>query len=1496
MRGQLTAIALIMWLGCGTAEMACGQTAPAFLRVEGDWTKNEGVRSLEQHLQFANEAVSYGLTYDISIPPDLPPNRCTSGQWAWKIGHVTLGMPAPISANWYTQSFLAIHVDGVSLHDIPATFRAVRQAGPSVLAEGVWETPKGPVHLRLLLRSGDDKLLMQVMLPPQSKAQRLEVKLNAYPQGFPEPRSRRAATATDDMAANARIDLLALKEPWALLYDELYDKEDRGGGPCALVCVPDEVQSAVTGLGPYAVMTTLKAKPGSRKITVGLWDFTGNRDVADARKYLRDAGRMIADDLAEVARADWQKGVPPVRLPQEYARQLAERSKDRRRPTAYDAMTREIVTPHVKLACPLAAGPVRVLVVGPRWHQRETVELAQRLDMNYDTVSFSGADTLIDPRSLYLYNSYHVYGYPRKNEVDVLYDLSAKLAAERDCIVLTGIVPSVLPPGTRQDIVEQVRAGKGLLLFGDAKKFLGELGKKLETVPWQPDVVPLDQLPGIAKLVAEKRPVWSAYQLGKGRVLVFHYSTGNRATRLALTPGLSYEDPDVLGYYDYYHSLVAAGVLWAAGREPLAKVQADNGNKITVDARRDLSGVTIEVMAHDPARGIRERWQSEALIDLPKGRSTQALKPLGPATGPCFVTVWLKREGKVLAWATSCVDRGTQEPRIAEVRVEQTVLEPGDKLSGTAKLSGLPAQARVELELRDSLDRLLARSQVAPKTPVVDFSLPIGQPVTILHVLRVRLLGGGKLLDQRLSYITVPDRSIDDFHFLAWSDGQNHAVRHHINRVLAAGGVDWIDNTGLTGGDAHRAQVYCRNAARYGLASIPYITRIASMQETGRERRPCLHDPRHLKPWTAGLEERAGGSRPYGPPGYTLGDENFLVRRKLDVCTAPPTLAAFRSWLEEQYGSLERLGEAWQLNIAGWDKVMPATFEEVKDTPAHWPRWADHRRFMDQTLTQAHALGRAAIRQADPQARVGFDGVFSLDSWHGYDFYGLCQACDLVQVYALRNPQIEYLRSWHLPDSIRGSWYNHIGNRDETSAKRLAWHLLFHDFNSSWYWTSYNTGPAMLFPDLRPTPQFVWMQQSIDEIKAGIGKLLLHAQRQQDGIAVHYSQASVHAGTLTERNHAQAQWGFAQAVEDLQLQYDMLAYAQIEQGKLAEYKMLLMPASSALSAAESKAIRQFVEKGGTVIADTLPGILDEHCRLLDKRQLDDLFGVTRSGLPEREGATIQLSHADLETQLPLVAFDKKLKAAGAKPWGSADKVPAVLVHQVGKGRAVLLNAAIETYGSLHNTRTAGPLLTLLRRLLALTNIRPSVTVTAGNAAADACEVVRFMDGSIEYVTLVRDNHVAGLEPEEVSIQLPRAAYVCDVRERKSLGKTGRLQTRLVPGEPKVYALLPYAVGAIKVTPVAATVDAGQMAVFHVELELGGAEPAGSHCLRVEVLTPTGQPVRHYAQNVLTESPAAHVRIPLALSDTPGTWSLRATDVASGRSASVSFLVRRPQSE
>jgi len=1474
----------------------------ALLRVHGGWEKVDAGRLLKQEFRFANDLVAYGLDYSVEIPAGTPPGKCVPRGDQARGKLIALGMSSPAKPNWYYQSFIGIQVDGMSLHDIPGEFREVRQFGPDALLEGTWATPKGPVHLRLLLRSRDDKLLVQVALGPETEAKRLEVSLSAYPQGFDEPRKRRLATASRDVEAPASVVLDKAKERWALLYDELLQTVKTAAGPCGVVYVPDELDTAVVGLGPYNVRTTFRGKPGGRKITLGVWDFTPQHEAAPVRRYLVESGPTIVDDLALVAETDWLAGpVPATRITPARMEELAKAAQIRRRPTPFDEMTNTVVTPHVAWVKPLPGGPVRLLVIAPRWEQRETVELAQRFDVEYQTVSVSAPDSLLDPGSLYLYGSYDVYGYPRKNETDVLFEMADKLRAANDCVILSGFQPKLMPEQVRRELAEKVRGGAGLILLGAATGFLAELKDQLKPADWTAGVVPAAKLPVLDRMIAENRPIATAYQYGKGRVLVLHYAGG----RLCLTPGLSHEDPDVLGYYDYFHSLVASAVLWAANREPAVRIGwTDKPGEVTVHAERAWPDAVIEVMDHDPARGFRE--QANRKLDLPVGESRHLLALPGPATGPRLVSVWIKQDGKTLGWTTGHVDLGAGAPHIESLTLNEPAVAPGGTVAGTVALSASAADARIELELSDSLGRRIAELRLTPTGTTATFQIKLPQTVALLHEVRARLRQADRLLDQQIATFAVPDGTVDDFHFLAWSDGSNHAVRHFINRELAAGGVDWIDNTGMTGGDAVRAAAACRNASRWGLRSIPYITRISSQQAAAGPRRPCLTDPKHLESWAAGLADRAAGAAAFGPPGYTLGDENYLVHGQVDVCTSPTCLAAFRAELEKRYGSLDALNAAWGTAFAGWADVVPATFDEIKDQPKHWPRWADHRLYMDRVLTQAHAVGRDAIRRTDPGARVGFDGVFDLNSWHGYDFYQLCQACDLVQVYACRPPQIEYLRSWKQPGAIVGAWYNHTGNYDEVSAKRLGWDLLLHGFNSSWYWTSYNTGPALLFPDLRAAPQFTWMQESHAEIMGGIGKLLLNVRREQDGVAIHYSQASVHAGTLTGRTHSRAQLGFARLVEDLGLQFDMLSYEQIEQGQLGnaglgetgprgrKYKALLMPASTAVSPAEAKAIRAFVEGGGLVIADTAPGILDDHCRLVEPGLLDKLFGIAPNGLPEKAGEEpIRVETEGVQIELPMPAFATNVEPAGAKPWATAGTAPAVLVHRAGNGWTVLLNTAIERYESLHAGGDTQAVRQLAARLLDLAGIRPQIRITADGGDVDACEVVRFTDGEndkIHYVSIVRDQRAAGVQPQDVTIHFPEPAWIYDVRAGKTLGHAQTVQTELLPGDPKIFALLPYEVKSVAGEPGAAKVALGATATFEITMQTGADQPSGLHCVRVELLDPAGKVMKHYSRNLLTRKASVSYSFDPALNDPAGTWHLRATHVATGRTVTVPFDV------
>ena len=70
---------------------------------------------------------------------------------------------------------------------------------------------------------------------------------------------------------------------------------------------------------------------------------------------------------------------------------------------------------------------------------------------------------------------------------------------------------------------------------------------------------------------------------------------------------------------------------------------------------------------------------------------------------------------------------------------------------------------------------------------------------------------------------------------------------------------------------------------------------------------------------------------------------------KLGFCYCPHTLARFREWLREKYGTLAALNATWQLNHAHWDEVEPPRREEPLAPFIDW------RYFMDDVYPDAQS-------------------------------------------------------------------------------------------------------------------------------------------------------------------------------------------------------------------------------------------------------------------------------------------------------------------------------------------------------------------------------------------------------------------------------------------------------------------------------------------------------------------------------------------------------------
>jgi hypothetical protein len=144
----------------------------------------------------------------------------------------------------------------------------------------------------------------------------------------------------------------------------------------------------------------------------------------------------------------------------------------------------------------------------------------------------------------------------------------------------------------------------------------------------------------------------------------------------------------------------------------------------------------------------------------------------------------------------------------------------------------------------------------------------------------------------------------------------------------------------------------------------------------------------------------------------------------------------------------------------------------------------------------------------------------------------------------------------------------------------------------------------------------------------------------------------------------------------------------------------------------------------------------------------------------------------------------------------------------------------------------------------------------------------------------------------VQIALPQEAFVYDVRNGRLLGKEGKIQTTLTPGDPRILALLPYEAGPLEIRPISPTFRPGDTARFEVSLPGTGAA-GGRHCLRVQAVWPDGTSRPWHRQNVLTASSKTLVSIGLAVNAPAGEWQLRACDVATGQTATARFQVNRP---
>ena len=239
-----------------------------------------------------------------------------------------------------------------------------------------------------------------------------------------------------------------------------------------------------------------------------------------------------------------------------------------------------------------------------------------------------------------------------------------------------------------------------------------------------------------------------------------------------------------------------------------------------------------------------------------------------------------------------------------------------------------------------------------------------------------------------------------------------------------------------------------------------------------------------------------------------------------------------------------------------------------------------------------------------------------------------------------------------------------------------------------------------------------------------------------------------------------------------------------------EYRVLILPACLCLSDAEAKQIKTFCRTGGTVIADYLPALWDQHGKgRAGGGALDDLFGVKQD--PHLRAADVfngesknLWAEVDQEANFSTRNPEKFLTNANTclKDESGFNKAvrnqPTQRATTYGKGKAILMNLSPQWYNAY---RAAGPEAATKRdvfiRPVVTAIVTPHAALKNPTAATFGAELTYFRKGAREIVFVCQNpeltgsetggGNAAGLKTETVHITVKLPQKVQNARDERT---------------------------------------------------------------------------------------------------------------------------------
>ncbi|GHJ93940.1 beta-galactosidase [Streptomyces sp. NE5-10] len=431
----------------------------------------------------------------------------------------------------------------------------------------------------------------------------------------------------------------------------------------------------------------------------------------------------------------------------------------------------------------------------------------------------------------------------------------------------------------------------------------------------------------------------------------------------------------------------------------------------------------------------------------------------------------------------------------------------------------------------------------------------------------------------------------------------------------------------------------------------------------------------------------------------------------VSACYCDGCAAHFRRWLDDAYGSVEAVNEAWGTAFWGqrygtYEEILPPRATPTVGNPA---QRLDYRRFADATLRENFRAERDVLHELSPGIPVTTNFMTALSQCDSIDYWAWGREVDLVtnDHYLItdgRRTHVNLAMAADLTRSVAGGapWLllehstSGVNWQPRNPAKRpgeMARNSLAHVARGSegamfFQWRQGRRGAEKFHSAMVPhggTDTRIWRE--VVELGAGLGALEeVLGSRTVPDVAMLWDWHSWWAQKLEWRpNEAhdarERADSFYETLYDRHLTVDF-AHPEAD---LSAYPLVVVPALYLMTEAAGQNLREYVENGGTLVVSYFSGIVDEHDAVHPGAYpgaLRDVLGLTvdewsplldhqRVGLTWPGGAALT---GDVWTEF--------VRPRGAETvWTYADGPaaggPAVTRHRLGRGTAWYVSTRLD---------------------------------------------------------------------------------------------------------------------------------------------------------------------------------------------------------------------------